>query len=465
MKKTLLPLLLLFTGLCLESQNREVDSLYRVLAVEPSDTGKILLQCKLGRAYQASKPDSALLLAQTAYLKAKTLHYIKGQSWAVNEMATAFNNLGNFPRALDNYLIYLKIEEKRGLPENIAIAYMDIALLYHDIKDYPKAILYGRKADSIVNVNHFDQLATYSLLNLGEIFEKNNQLDSALFFTDNAYIKSLVAKNDLLTGTALNNLGNIYLKTGDYSSAKENYLKCFPYLKIANDNNIYSEALLGLGKLFEKSGNLDSALYYGKESYRIASSYQFLPKALNAVVFLSQIYKKENKIDSAFAYQENMIGLRDSLESREKIKDIQNITIQEQLRQKELASLREEEIKDRREKLQLLAIGISIPVFFLLSIVISRKKVHKKLIEFSGIISILLLFEYITLLLHPFIANLTDHSPFIEIIIFVGIAAIITPTHHRIEHWLIQQLTHFNYLRHHPAGGTENKNINMATEG
>ena len=38
-----------------------------------------------------------------------------------------------------------------------------------------------------------------------------------------------------------------------------------------------------------------------------------------------------------------------------------------------------------------------------------------------GIISLLLLFEYLTLLLHPMIANLTHHKPVLELLIFVVI--------------------------------------------
>ena len=79
----------------------------------------------------------------------------------------------------------------------------------------------------------------------------------------------------------------------------------------------------------------------------------------------------------------------------------------------------EEEKEELHQKLQLLAIGILIPVFFLVSMYISRKKVHKKVVEFSGIVSLLLLFEYITLLIHPIVAETTHHSPFLEIIIFI----------------------------------------------
>ncbi|MEO7531618.1 MAG: hypothetical protein ABIS69_09405, partial [Sediminibacterium sp.] len=266
---------------------------------------------------------------------------------------------------------------------------------------------------------------------------------------------------------------NIYFKKGDLTEAFKNYNAGLVYLQSANDLNTYAEGMLGLAKIYERNHRNDSAIVYAKRSFDIASGNQFAVRALEASSFLSQLYKTKN-IDSAFAYQETLIALKDSIYGKEKIRDLQNITTEEQLRQKELIRLKEEEKKDRSIKLQLLMIGIAIPIFFLISVFISRKKVNKKMIEFSGIISILLLFEYITLLLHPFIAEKSHHSPLIEIVIFVAIAAIITPSHHKIEHWLIAKLTQLNYLKYYkpepepePVPGVlpdsepaQNKNIN-----
>ncbi len=150
---------------------------------------------------------------------------------------------------------------------------------------------------------------------------------------------------------------------------------------------------------------------------------RFQSRAMDASAFLTQLYKKENNIDSAFAYQTIMMGLQNEIDSKEKIRQIQNITIAEQLRQKDLAEERLQEAQDRKEKLQLLSIGILIPILFFISVYLSRKKVHRKVIKFSGVLSLLMLFEYILLLIHPLVANQTDHSPILEIIFFVAIAS------------------------------------------
>lgn len=457
MKKCSLLLIPILSSLSIFAQNKVADSLRAALIHEKSDTGRIILLYNLSYAYQDSKLDSALLLGQEAYFLAKNKKFLMGESWALSQMAIAFNSLGNFPKALEYYIEQLKIEEIRNRPDNIASIYLNIALLYNSTKDFEKAITYAKRADSIINIKQIDDLSLYSLLNLGEIYEKKNELDSALSYTNRCYVKSLKAGNDLITGTALNNLGNIYFKTGNFIASYNNYKAGLPFLASAEDYANYAEGNLGLAKIFAHNNQTDSAAFYGRKSFDISYNNQFLLKAMDASAFLTALYKAGSQTDSAFAYQTIMLNLKDSIESKDKIKELQSITIQEQLRQKEIAQLKKDELKERSQKLQLLAIGISIPIFFFLSIIISRKKVNKKLIEFSGIFSILLFFEYITLLLHPFIAEKSHHSPLIEIVVFVAIAAIITPSHHKIEHWLIEKLTQFNYLRHHKPAQAEEK--------
>ena len=120
----------------------------------------------------------------------------------------------------------------------------------------------------------------------------------------------------------------------------------------------------------------------------------------------------------------------------------------EQLRQAEMAEQKLRDKNARHHQLQLLLIAIFIPIFFLLTLFISRTKIHKTVIEYMGIISLLLVFEYLTLLLHPFVSELTNHTPIVEIIIFVSLATVIIPLHHKLEHLLIANLTR---EKHHAA--------------
>jgi hypothetical protein len=83
----------------------------------------------------------------------------------------------------------------------------------------------------------------------------------------------------------------------------------------------------------------------------------------------------------------------------------------------------------------------------LLTVLLSKAKIQLKVIRALGVLSLLFLFEYLTLLLHPRVAALTHHTPLYEILIFVGIAALLIPLHHRLEHWLIHKLIHSRHKK------------------
>jgi tetratricopeptide (TPR) repeat protein len=476
MKKLNITFILLLNLLFVCGQKRETDSLSALLNEEKTDEGKVELLNALSYAYQDSKPDSALLLAQRAWYLSRKNKDAKGESDALSQMTIAYKSLGNFTKSLEYSIAKLKMDEARESLANLTVSYLYIASLYAESKDFDKGLLYAKKADSIISdlhpqvvrpdsiIKRLQDYAPYCFLSIGDIYEKKNMLDSAIVYTQQCLDISMQANNTLLIGTSLNNLGNIYRKSGNDSLALKNYRAGLPFILSNNDHSTYAESTLGMAQVFERMGQQDSALYYGKQSFSVAGANQFIVKSLNAINFLSGLYKKNNSIDSAYAYLEMAGSLKDSIESTEKIRELQNMTTAEQVRQAELEQQRLEQIIDRKEKLQLLFIGIMIPIFFIISIIISRRKVHKRVIEFMGIVSVLLFFEYITLLLHPFIAEKSHHSPIVEIVIFVAIAAIITPAHHRIQHWLLKKLAEYNYLKHHKSGEEEEDEEDITEE-
>jgi len=199
---------------------------------------------------------------------------------------------------------------------------------------------------------------------------------------------------------------------------------------------------LNLANLYFSEKKYDSALYYGHLNLFTAIKSEFPTRIKDASLFLGTFYKKTRNSDSALFYFEETEKLKDTINSQEKIKNFQLKTINEDIRQAELAEAKRKEMEERNQQLQLLLIGIFIPIFFLLTLLLSSRKIHVKAIKMLSIISLLLFFEYLTLLLHPRVVEFTNHTPIYELLIFVAIAALLIPTHHRIENWLIQKLTH-----------------------
>lgn len=427
------------------SQKSKIDSLRSLLASEKTDSNRVKLMWQLARDIGIYNPDTAQVLSQQALYLARNIGYLEGESRSLGVLANTLSKIGNYPRALELNIQKLKLEEKRNVPRNFASVLMNIGVVYVLQDEYRKALEYYSKADSVIQRHNIDDLKYYITLNIGDVYNRLNISDSAFtFFNKSLELARKLDDGDLI-GTSMTGLGHSYLKLGSYQQSLINYQTGIGLLKAANDDEILCEAALGIANLYEHLNNYDSAGYYATMSLAIAKQDGFLSKELEAAEFLTEHYKKIKSIDSAFIYVSYVRGLNDSVNSKSKIRESQVISSNEQYRQLEMEEIRRLEKAERFHQLQMLLIAIFIPGFFLLTLLLSRINVPVKFIRLLGVISLLFLFEYLTLLLHPTVAKLTHHTPIYEILIFVGIAAILIPMHHRLEHWLIHKLTHHRH--------------------
>jgi hypothetical protein len=69
---------------------------------------------------------------------------------------------------------------------------------------------------------------------------------------------------------------------------------------------------------------------------------------------------------------------------------------------------------------------------------------NQRLIRFLGVISLLIVFEFLNLLLHPWLRAVTHHSPILMLLSMVCVAALLVPLHHRLEHRITHKMIEKN---------------------
>ncbi|MBL7941339.1 MAG: hypothetical protein JNM00_01145 [Flavobacteriales bacterium] len=89
--------------------------------------------------------------------------------------------------------------------------------------------------------------------------------------------------------------------------------------------------------------------------------------------------------------------------------------------------------------------ALGIVSFLILFFLLSRSIiVTEKWISFFGILGLLIVFEFINLLIHPFLERVTHHSPFLMLLALVALASLLIPLHHRLEKWIKVKMTEKN---------------------
>lgn len=440
-------LLLLMVSIFTQAQNKKQDSLNNLYIHATSDTGRIDILFEMANLYAQSRPDSELFKAHSALIMSRQVNYFTGERRALKQIAEAYQFLGNFPLSLQYYLARLKLDESNPGSIEHLVTLLSIANLYQSEGDYEQAIVYAKKGYNLIQKKKLDDYRWYSYMVFGDTYEKMGLTRSALFYDIKARNLALLLKNESWIGMSSNNTGNAYLKAGNLKLAMNYYQQGIPYLVSNQITNFLCESYQGIATILSRTNHIDSAIVYAKKALKLAVDRSFSERYIKSCELLTSIYQIKHQPDSALSYQGKLLVMKDKLYSQQKIKLLENLTIEEQIRQKDRAEEKAEEARHRTYVLNMLLLGLMIPFFFLLSLMLSKRRVHKRVVEFSGIISLLLLFEYLTILLHPLVELWTNNSPFLEIIIFVGIAAIITPAHHRLENWMLGKLSKHHQQR------------------
>jgi hypothetical protein len=139
------------------------------------------------------------------------------------------------------------------------------------------------------------------------------------------------------------------------------------------------------------------------------------------------------------------VDVKDSLFNQERSNQVNNMLLQETFRQSEMEQAKKAEAEERKANMQYAAIAFSLIVFVSIFLLLSRSIiVNEKWIEFLGILGLLVVFEFINLLIHPYLAAFTHHSPVWMLLILVAIAALLVPLHHKIEHWVVKRMVEKN---------------------
>ena len=371
-------------------QNRVIDSLDALLAKEKHDTTRVNLLWKLATAYNSFNPDTARALSEEALFLARKIRYVEGESKSLGRLATAFTQIGNYQNALVFNLQQLQLEEKRNNPQNMTSVLLNIGSVYVYQDQYDKGLEYYYRADSVMRTvsdttSKYGTVLRYAIaLDIGDLYNRTDKTDSALIYFQRSLSIAVKLQDGNYISTSMVGIAEVYLKQKKFEQAKELFQNALLSLGEEKNDDLVCETYWGLANLYDSLQHGDSAKYYAHQMLSLARKDGFLRWQLKAVQFLDAYYKSKGHTDSAYNYLALSQLLRDSMSSQERVRQLQVISSNEQLRQKELAEQKRRAKKERMQQLQFLAIGMFIPALFLFTLVISRRRVHVRVVRFMG---------------------------------------------------------------------------------
>jgi tetratricopeptide (TPR) repeat protein len=419
------------------TQQPLIDSLKKKLATEKNDTARANLLYDIGYAYRFFDYDSSIYYGRQLINLSKPrfpLGEMRGYFLAGNGLRYA----GNYTGAIEFFLKGLQLAEIKNLPAEKYHNLQGISLVYKDMGDYQQAFDYGFQASALAN--NVPDGRTIATGNLGDLYERTNRLDSALYFENMAYEESVKTGSNYGKAFTLETLGRIHEKLGNRKLAIEYLMLSIEHAHAGNLMRELSEASNTLAAIYLKEDKYDSVYKYVQASIQAGKDAPYKLGIFNASRILGQYFEEKRKADSALAYYKMAVATRNEIMNDEKLRQIENLQFNEQLRQQELAEQAAQERHHRLVVLQVLGIALFIIFFFTVVLLLSRWKISATVMEFLLIIMLLLIFEFINLLIHPLVGSFTDHQPVFMLLVLVCVGAILVPAHHKLEKWMKSRL-------------------------
>ncbi len=425
----------LFATVTLKAQ----QSAIRQLQLAETDTARVRILCDASFEYLNTEVDSSMYFAQEALRISMGMDNGDCQSRSLNAIGNALLQTGQHDKAFETYLSALRIAEKVKAMPRIAQTYANIGNMYINQGEYRLSMEYLFRAKPINDKNgDYDKL-TINLVNIGVCYQYMDIPDSALHYFTLAYDLIRLQQITDYECSILYYIGTVYTDMKKPDIAARYFHLGLAKAKETQNQTIMSSCLQGLGHLM-KAIHPDSALYYAQKSFEIAASNKYTAMSMNASKALYELYLAKGEKDSSLKYLKLRYDLQDSLFNYEKRRHVQMLTVQEQLREEEIRVMNARLEKERMQNVQYVGIASFIFSLFVLVIILSRRSVKPRVVEFVGLIALLLFFEFIALLLHPFIVRLAHHKPIFELMLLVGIALILIPAHHRLEQFVKEKV-------------------------
>ena len=431
------------------TQNK-TDSLNNILAATTNPIERFDLYSKIGEEYFSSgnnNLDSASCLKMLQI--AQQLNNDSLLAISYNFVGNLFLfNTGDYSKSLEFFFKGIPLAQKTNDKRRLSSLYIDISIVYENLGNPDEQIKYIKKAEAALpnrNSPMYNYMVRQVQYNYSRYFLYMQKPDSAMHYTQALIETNLRLRSFLYETYAQMLLAVVHKQFGDNELAAFHFKRAnaqsdsmqYSYVKFII-KPAYINFLLSSNKIADAQMLAQQLLETGKK----LNNYDFKHAAAG---FLRSVYDSLNQNDSAYYYARLETAFRDSVFSKEKINKIQYLAFSEQLRISEEEAKKIQEAGQRKKNIQYALIALGIITFIISFLLLSRRFItNSKVIEFFGVIALLIVFEFLNLLLHPFLERITHHSPVLMLLALVCIAALLVPLHHKLEKWATHKLVEKN---------------------
>jgi len=311
---------------------------------------------KLGRTYFFSNSDSTIYYLKLAEKIAQSLNFQEILPEIHADLANSYGMMKS-NQSIALYYNTLSKQEFENLKVKQAYPDFNIMMNYASMGSVTKTKKLLDKITPTVLAESYKSGDMISYVGMvGQIYNIINEQDSAIKYSLLALEFNQTLPVNKRWGYPYFVLAQIYLQKNEYQKSLNYIYSGTKYIMANGFEKDITQVYICAAKAHYGLKNVDSAIYYSKLSYNLGSKIFYNDGILNSSQLLFTIYNEQNKIDSSFKYLQISSALKDTLASKNKVNDIDNITLNE--------SIREQEKENQEKQKNRLIIGFTL--FFII---------------------------------------------------------------------------------------------------
>jgi len=341
-----------------------IDSLKRQLNQSKADTSKFKTLIALSKEVYNLDPKKGLIQANEALVLAEKLNYTKGLALAYKTLGLGYYRLGEYLNAINNWDKAMNIYNKLGDKAGVSNMLNNKGAIYFNQGDNAKALELHlqslkiaedisdtlRIITALTNIaaDYSDKSATYEKakqaclralplalkiqdsystgtvsVNLGEIYFKQNNYDTALKYFEQSIVAYGEGTEDI--AYSLNYIGQVHQKRNEFEKAIVKHKEALAISKNLDSKLDIAISLIGLASTYQRMGEFKLAAAHYDEAKKIAVELHANTELRQVYEGLALNYANTKDFQNAYKFQQLLTAINDTIYNIETDKKLQGL--------------------------------------------------------------------------------------------------------------------------------------------
>ena len=252
------------------------------------------------------KYQESILAFEAAIFLFQKLGNFEGMGSALNYLGLAYQQQGNFQKAIECLLQGMEVRKKIGDIQGAMFSLTRVGDMYHSLEQTETALNYYLEALDYANKNNREPLSdTYA--RLANLYMGTKRHEEAKKYID-------LALRDTLNVEGLHLLlGRYYMETGLQEKALLIYEQIRKRTQTTANYDLLATSILEISKIYQVKKDYPAALEYAKNAYGIASNRGLRWMIADAANALSFLYTTQGNYRKAYEYEKIFRSISDSV--------------------------------------------------------------------------------------------------------------------------------------------------------